>query len=402
MNEFRNGWRELTGATIGLACGIGCYTPVSSFFLRALEREFGWSKTAAAASFIALPLTALLLPFTGKLLDRFGVRRVAFISVLLLSACFFLLSAMNGQLAFFYAAFFGLWIFGSATGPIGYTRTIAQCFKRSRGAALAIALLGIASAGMILPPVIASVITGGGWRDGYRLLAMMALVGGCVAILLIRSLPVARSASEAGAENTLGHVVRRPEFWLLGLSIFCISVGCFGFISQFQSIVIEKGIAIERAPLLLSLVAASVFVSRLVVGFLLDTARAELVSAGVLLLAGVGAAVWLLGPSTFGMALIAVLLLAMSIGAELDLMSFFCARLFGVRHYAAAYGALAIFFYCGIAVGGIAYGAIHDKTGSYSAGIAASCILFVVSAILFLMLRPASNRALAASKLAAS
>ena len=46
QREFRQGWADLCGATIGLACGVGLYTPISSMFFRALEIEFHWSKTA--------------------------------------------------------------------------------------------------------------------------------------------------------------------------------------------------------------------------------------------------------------------------------------------------------------------------------------------------------------------
>src|SRR5256884_1811798 len=153
--EFSAGWREVVGAMIGIACGFTGFSPLQSFFFRALELDFGWSKTAAAISLIALPITALFLPVAGLLLDRFGVRRVALFSTLAFAACFILLSAMNGQLGMFYAAFIALSVLGIATGPISYTRAVATRFQASRGTALAIALLGSAIAGMILPQALA-------------------------------------------------------------------------------------------------------------------------------------------------------------------------------------------------------------------------------------------------------
>lgn len=390
IDEFRSGWRDLIGAMIGLGFGIGAYNPVSSFFFRALEHEFGWSKTAAAVSLVALPVTAVVLPFAGLLIDRFGVRRVALLSALGMSACFVWLAKMNGALLMFYAAFIALNVLGCATGPVAYTRIISSRFRRSRGTALACSLLGIGLTAMILPPVLAFILAHWGWRGGYLFFAAAALVAGCIAMLLLRDPGSRRNdAPDAVSGDRLASAVVKRSFWLLGTAVFALSVASLGFVSQFQSLVIERGLAARTAPFLLSSLAASVFVSRLVIGWALDVFHPERVAASALVLAAVGTLLWMLGSAGTGWALAAVLLIGLSIGAELDFLSFFCARLFGLRHYGAVYGGLAAFFYTGIAAGGILYGAIHDRTGAYAMATAVSVVLFIVAAVLFLTLGPA-------------
>src|SRR5882757_10805430 len=96
--ELKSGWPDLCGATIGLACGVGLYTPISSMFFRALEIEFHWSKTAIVIALLALPITALFLPTAGRLADRFGVRPVAMTSAALMAAIFVALSTTGGSL----------------------------------------------------------------------------------------------------------------------------------------------------------------------------------------------------------------------------------------------------------------------------------------------------------------
>lgn len=385
-DELRSGWRDLIGAMIGLGLGIGAYNPVSSFFFRALEHEFGWSKAAAAVSLVALPVTAVVLPFAGLLLDRFGVRRVALLSALGMSACFVWLAKMNGALWMFYAAFIALNVLGCATGPVGYTRIISTRFRRSRGAALACSLLGIGVAAMILPPVLAFILAHWGWRGGYLFFAAAVLVAGFVAMLLMRDPGGSEDGPEAASGDKLASAVVKRSFWLLGTAVFALSVASLGFVSQFQSLVIEKGLTAQAAPFLLSSLAASVFVSRLVIGWALDLFHPERVAASALLLAACGMLLWMLGGTGTGWVLTAVLLIGLSIGAELDFLSFFCAGLFGLRHYGAVYGGLAAFFYTGIAAGGILYGAIHDSTGAYAMATAISVVLFVVAAVLFLAL----------------
>ena len=397
--ELRAGWRDLLGATIGLAMGYAAYNPVSSFFFRALEQEFGWSKAAAAVALVALPITAAVLPFAGVLLDKFGVRRVAMISAALMSLCFIGLSQMSGNLWVYYAAFIALSVLGCATTPISYTRTIATRFTKSRGTALAVALLGIGLAGVMIPPLLAKVMASSGWRGGYQLFALIAIVGGVIAMLLTRKPRDAGDAQLAAVGDTVKEAVGKRSFWLLGIAILFVSIASFGFVSQFQSLMIEKGLPPALAPILLSTLAASVVVCRLIVGWALDKFAAERVSAVTLLVAAAGMLVWLLGGPTMGTAVVAMVLLGLAIGAELDLLSFFTARLFGLRHYGAVYGALGVFFYLGIAAGGISYGAMHDRTGNYNNAVTMSALLLLMSAGLFLALRSASNAAVAAERL---
>jgi nitrate/nitrite transporter NarK len=387
LEELRDGWRDLLGAMIGLGLGIGCYNPVSSFFLLALEREFHWSKSAAAVSLVALPVTACVLPFAGLLVDRFGVRRVAFMSSLAMSMCFVWLARMDGSLWMFYAAFVALNVLGCATGPVSYTRGITARFSRSRGTALAIALLGIGLAAMILPGVLSSILARSGWRGGYLFFAVAVLFAGLIAVMLLRDSDRGANQRVTLSGMPLRDAIRDPSFWLLSGAVFALSVASLGFLSQLQSLVIEKGLGARAAPVLLSALAASVLLSRLLIGWLLDFVRPERVAAVTLMLAGIGMVLWMLAPPGMAWAVAAVLLIGLSIGAELDFLSFFCARLFGLRHYAAVYGGLAAFFYAGIAAGGITYGVVHDRTGTYFMATVASVVLFAVSAMLFATLK---------------
>jgi predicted MFS family arabinose efflux permease len=401
-DELRDGWRDLAGTVLGLGLGIGAYNPVSSFFFRALEHEFAWSKGAAAVSLIALPITAAVLPMAGLLLDRFGARRVALLSSLCMSACFVWLSAMSGQLWMFYAAFLLLNVLGCATGPVSYTRTISARFRRSRGTALAVSMLGIGFTAMVLPPVLAGVMARWGWRGGYQFFAVAVIVGGVVARVLIRDPAQDLNHRDASTGDRLAVAARKPVFWLLGAAIFGLSVASLGFVSQFQSLVVEKGLAASQAPWLLSALAASVMVSRLVIGGALDAFRPERVAAIALCLAALGVVVWMMSGASASTALVAVLLVGLCIGAELDFLSFFCARLFGLRHYSAVYGGLAAFFYTGIAAGGVGYGMIHDRTGQYGAALSVSAVLLVVAAVLFLLIGSAMREAERAERKASS
>jgi len=385
VRELAGGWRNLLAATIGLGFGIPCYTPVSSLFLRALGIQFGWSKAVAAGALIALPITALAFPFAGRLIDRFGVRAMSGFSVAASVLSYLWLSRLSGNVAEYYAAIITLNVLGCATGPICYTVLVAAQFRDARGAALACAQFGIAFVAVLFPPVIGLMMSLHGWRGGYLLLAATTLAGGILSQLLMRPLPSVPTQPRAGDGFSTRDATSSCAFWLLGLAVLAISIASIGLVSAFQSVLIERGINERNATLFLSLLALSVMVSRLAVGRVLDLSHPARSSAIVMGLAAIGAALLLTPPRTPVTGL-ATVLVGFSIGAELDLMAFFCARLFGLPHYAAIYGLLAMFFYVGIALGGFGYGLIRDRVGAYEPALLMTTVLLALAGCLFLML----------------
>ena len=389
FDETRRQWRDLAGATIGLACGVGMYTPITSMFFRAIETEFGWSKTATAAGLVALPITGLALPFAGRLIDRFGVRVVAGMSALAMASCFLLLSLIGDSLAAFYAGFLGFNVLGCATGPVSYTRPIARSFLAARGTAIAIGLSGISISGIVLAPVLGPMLAHGGWRRGYQLLAIVALLGGLLAIWLIR--PVARTASATPTEGLLRReAIRTSAFWQLGAAVFIAGAGSVGFVSQLQSVALEHGVPLATTGGLLAVLALSVLVFRILSGRLLDLAKPERAAAGFFFASALGLCLWLLPHGSTAAALGGTIALGLSVGSEHAFISFFCARLFGLRAYSANFGALAIFLYFGMAVGGLYFAVSHDILGSYAFAITSSVVaLFLASALMMTLSQPA-------------
>jgi len=355
-------------------------------FFRALEIEFHWSKTAIVIALAALPITAVFLPVVGRLVDRFGVRGVAGTSAVLMAATFLALSTIGGSLVAFYAGFVAFNVLGSATGPISYTRPVAQRFVASRGTAVAIALSGIAISGVILPALLGPIIAHGGWRAGYRLIAAVALVGGAVAIMLIRSSGKSYQRQERQQGLTRSQALKTSAFWCLGAAIFAVSAASVGFVSQLQSVAFEYGVPIRQTAMLLSVTSLAVLPSRLISGWALDALRPERVAAAFLLLSSVGLMLWLNSPGPVINAFAGSILLGVSLGSEHAFMSFFCARRFGLRAYSAIFGALAVFLYFGMAAGGLLFAMVHDRTASYAGAIHASIGLMVLSAVLFLNL----------------
>jgi MFS family permease len=166
-----------------------------------------------------------------------------------------------------------------------------------------------------------------------------------------------------------------------------VSIASIGFFSQLQSIAVEKGLTASMAALMISLLALSVIPSRLLVGWALDLADPRIAGAAALMLGAAGALTVFLAPhAAVWLIALGVVLIGASIGAEFDLMSFFCARFFGLRNYALIYGLLMGFFYIGFAGGGIGYGLVHDHSGSYLGALAGAALFLAIASGLLLAL----------------
>jgi len=386
LTEFKEGWRNLLAAVLGIGLGISSTMGVSSIFFRELQLEFGWSRALAAIPLIAFPLAAIALPLTGRLCDRYGVRRVAGISIALSIIAYLWLAGMSGDIREFVAAFLMLVVLGCGTGPVTYSRLIVQSFKRRRGTALAIALSSSTLVVALLPPILGLVIEGNGWRGGYVFLAVMAGLGGGAALLLMSS----RKPAEVGQRETgatIQHAIASPNFLLLCAIILLVSVAFAGFLSQAQSVFVDKGFGNRTANYMLSLLAIMAMTSRLIFGRLLDSAIPTIWAAIAMTLAAVGAALLGIAQGNLALLILSASLLAFSAGVELDIMAFFCSRYFGLRNYGALYGLLFAVHFVGIPIGGIGYGFIRDTTGSYDTALMISGGLLVLVAVTLLVLK---------------
>jgi MFS family permease len=366
-------------------------------FFRALEGQFHWSKAAAAAALIALPVTGMFLPAMGRLVDAFGVKPVAAISAVLMALAFLALASMHGSLLVYYLGFIAFNVLGAATGPVSYTCPIAQSFAAARGTAMSIALSGISLAGIVLPFLLGPILAHGGWRLGYQIIAAISVVGAVIAVLLIRSSGRENADRRRSTPRSSGidptdaavpgatraEALRSGGFWLLGMAIFAVSAASVGMVAQLQSVAVDFGVPLSQTALLLSLVALSALASRLLSGMALDALRPQWVAAFFTLASAAGLSVWLATPGQYGLALLGAASLGVSLGSEHAFLSYFCARLFGLRAYSAIFGALAVFLYFGMAAGGVFFGWVHDKTGAYRDAIVGAMALMAAGAVLF-------------------
>ena len=172
------GWFILATSLLGIAAGATALLFYSvGVFFEPFQKEFGWNRGQISGALVYLTAGLVISgPIVGWLVDRFGARIVALISIPLLSLTMVGLANLDNSLATFYALFFIAGTLGGGTTPVVYTRVVNANFSASRGLALGIVLAGTGIAALVLPPLLAAVIGANGWRAACITLAIIAIV----------------------------------------------------------------------------------------------------------------------------------------------------------------------------------------------------------------------------------
>jgi predicted MFS family arabinose efflux permease len=381
----------VAGAFLGLALGYSAWPYVSSQFIAGLQAEFGWTRTQIAFAFNINIFTIVLTPGLGAMTDRLGVRPILAACFVLVAAGYLLLAANSGSYPLFVAAMLLLSTAGMGTTGLVFSRAVAGWFETSRGRALAVARLGMSLIGAVLPIAIFSLTSAHGWRAGFVLLALLAaFVGLPVSMAWVRD----RRPDHAPAHApTTGHGELRRLFTDRRLYGLCLAAACtyaptVGVLSQLQPLLVMKHIPPGVAAQFGGLLGISVVIGTAVTGVLVDRVWAPLVGCAFTLAATVGCLLLLpasLTPVTAGLA---VLLVGLAQGAEIDVVAFMIARYFGMRRYSLVFAITTIAIAVLITVTNVAFGWIFDHLGGYGPALLMAAGIAALGSVAYLFLGP--------------
>lgn len=404
--EFVRGWRVLAAAFLGMAVCISSlvyYT--SGIWIRPWQMEFGWSRAeiglATSMGTVALVIAA---PFAGGVIDRFGVRRVVTTSLLLFAAGLFGVSRMNGSLGLFYGLAIFYSIVGVASSPLAFTLAINAWFDRNRGLALGLSLASTGVTAMVLPRLITPYVAEHGWRAGYMVLVVAIMVVAPVVYLWIRDRPAENTlqrhqdnqnpvARVSGA--TLKEAAQTKHFWMTAALFMFVALAVGGLIPAYVPMLQDGGLTPEQTGSYTAIIGAFVIVGRLLTGFLIDRIFAPYVAAVAFVIVATGLFALAAGGLDFAWA--GAVALGLGIGCEVDLIGYFSARYFGLKHYGSIYGVLYSVFQLGVGISPVIAGHIWDVTGDYNVALYGASALLVCSSVIALTLPRFPGRTLQGS-----
>jgi len=391
LDEFKRGWRSLLASSFGNGSGLSGI-PFYTFgvFIVPLVEAFGWTRgrVSIAASFMIIG-TAITAPIIGTIIDRFGARRVALLSMAGVGVGYLALSLMGDNITMFYAAWLLMALIGGGTTPVVWTRAVNMWFDRGRGLALGLALAGSGVASIFAPRLTIDLIKSSGWQAGYIGLGIFILVVSVPVLALFfkeRTREIADTATHsAGSDHlpglTIHDSLRTVAFWKIAIGFFFVSAVIAGLIINLVPLLIDRGLAQTDAAQIAGVMGLAVMGGRVGVGFLLDRFHAPLV-ARILLAASAGGCLLLSIPNTpTWVAVISVISLGLAAAAEVDLVAYLTSRCFGMKSYGKIYGWQLTAFYLGAAAGPLCAGLAYDAFNSYLPTLYFTAVALVFGAI---------------------
>jgi MFS family permease len=388
---------------ISAGCG-----PISfSFFVTSLEKALNWSRTEIMTAFTVFFVCAAIGgPLAGRLVHRYGSRKVISTGALICTIGYILISQMNGLWQYYIA--YALIGFGvSATGPVITTLIVSNWFVRRRGMAIGAMSMGAGTAGLVFTPlVIIYLIPNLGWSHSYlTFAAITALISIPLAALVLRTKPAdvgllpdggtASQISGIGDAVTLAAkglpfktALSTYTFWMLATAILFVSTHMGVMQSQIPHLE-DLGFTAGIVASTMSIVAITSALGTLIFGWLSDrtTVKTGAVIGVVLLTISIIMLIFIDINSAPWFIWIYAALLGLGIGGWMTAMSLLTSSNFGLIAYGTIYGMLNAFQSMGGAIAPIFSGYFYDSTGSYERAFITILIFIALGLPLVLLLR---------------
>lgn len=387
LTELREGWRVLLASTLGIAGGIIAipyYT--NALFFPELGEEFGWSSANLSLVVLAYNLVwAVLMPFVGRLTDRYGVKVPALVSGLFLAAGYFVMSTVGDNFVLYFIVVVITMGLSICTGAIGFARAIGVTFDRMRGLALGIILAGSGVTAVVAPQILGPIIDGSGWRMGFRSLALAVVV---LAVIVFFLMPSGVKGQDDDGEDEaeartvpVRLILAEPVFRRLALAFICMALAVGGMVIHLYPMMLEAGVSEGAALWVQSAMGFTVVIGRLLSGYLFDKFHAPYVIAGILALAALGLFLLVVGGPQ--LALAAAFAIGFCVGAEVDVVALLTSRFFAMDVFGQLYGLLYAAFTLGLAGSPYILGLLVDNTDGFVPTVSYSAVLLLVGSVLF-------------------
>ena len=413
---FFYGWVIVFAATIGSIFSIPGQTMGFSVFTDVLIEELGLSRVQLSLAYcLGTVASGLTLPWLGRVLDRWGERRMAVASVLAtglvlfyLANCGVISQALGQALPAAAAAFIviGLGFYmirAAAQGVLSMTcrNAIGKWFDHRRGLALAISGVLVSFSYSFAPRGLDWLIDRYGYDGAWLRMGVVTIViMGPIAWLLFRDTPEEAGLEMDGGkvasaavinpdmhihrEFTRGEALRDYSFWVFNLTFSFYGLYATAFTFHILSLASEYQFADERILSLFVPIAATSVLTNLVFGAI----NARLRLKWLLLVMNIGCL-----SATLGMLFLDkpggvsayVIGNGIASGGFVSLTGIVFPRFYGRLHLGAISGVNMSAMVIASGLGPLAFGLCQQFSGSYRGILVAS--VFVPTLLALLSLR---------------
>lgn len=367
----------------------GLTTTAITVFDAEILQEFGFArgefKLRDAISYWGV---ALLVPFTGMLVDRVGPKRMIMFGMALLAAGYWWYARV-GSLREMYLihGLFAVAIACAGTPPV--ILLVSSWFQQHRGLVIGLAVTGTSFGTIVLSPLNTWLIEHVGWRRGFLYEALLP-VGILVLVgLLVRNTPgeVGRTAvgQAAGTPElrteglTFAEAVRTRTFWAIGLSGLLLYYTTLAFVSHLFLHMRDFGFPPAAAGGALAVFGTVALFAKFSLGWVADRIDRHKVFFACLVVALAG--VTLLATMQKSLIWAAIAVFGIGWGGLFTLYNMLVVNNLGLRNAGTINGSISFMESLGGGLGIWLTGILYDRHGSYEVAFRWLVVLVVIGIV---------------------
>jgi predicted MFS family arabinose efflux permease len=387
--------------------GAAGFRATPGVMLHPLHAEFGWPLAViSAAVSVNLLLYGLTAPFAAALMDRFGIRRVAAVALLLVATGSGLTVFMNAswQLLLCWGVLVGL---GTGSMALSFVATVTgRWFVQRRGLVTGVLTAGGAAGQLIFLPVLAVLVRDNGWRTASLTVTVAALLVVPLIWFFLRDHPRDLGVTAYGASaqedqppppqgnaavravRALRTAARTRAFWLLAGGFAICGATTNGLVgTHFIPAAHDHGMTETAAASLLALIGVFDIVGTIASGWLTDRFDSRILLAAYYGLRGLSLMVLplLFAQETGPSMLVFILFYGLDWVATVPPTVALCRQYFGTDG-AVVFGWVFASHQVGAAIAATAAGLVRDRLGEYTLAWYVAGGLALGAAVLSLLL----------------
>jgi predicted MFS family arabinose efflux permease len=373
-----------------------------------LNEGLGWSMvTMSAAVSVNLVLYGLTAPFAAALMQRFGLRRVTSVALVLVAAGSGLsvFATAAWQLTLTWGLLVGL---GTGSMALVFAATVANAwFVRRRGLVLGILTAGGAAGQLVFLPLVAYLAGATSWRVASLLVAAAALAAVPLVVLVLRDRPSDVGLPPYGGSEVLpppAPPTRNPAatallalrsaarvraFWALAAAFAICGATTNGLIGvHFIPSAHDHGMATTTAAGLLTVVGVFDIVGTIASGWFTDRVDPRLLLLAYYAFRGVGLLLlpWLLADAVHPSMVLFIVVYGLDWVATVPPTVTLCRRIFGEQG-TIVFGWVFASHQLGAATAALVAGVVRESFGTYTYAWFGGAALCAVAAVLSISLR---------------
>ncbi len=415
MDQIRRAKEAFYGLWIVAGCfvllflfaGAGFYS--FSIFIEPLETDFGWSRSAISlAMSLYMIVHGLIGPFVGHATEAYGPKKVMTFFAVISGAAFILVS-FTTSLWFFYGAYILLSVGTTGIGFIPVSSILARWFVRRRGTAIGFAMLGIAVGGLVMAPLVGTLIEHFGWRMCFVFLGVLVWVLALpVTLFVLKGSPAEmgllpdgdepdvvenqEATREQGGPPTPSieegwparEAFRTKEFFWVVAAFFFGPVAQMGMLQHQVPLIVEAGISQSAAATALGLTAGLGGLGKLTFGRISELVPFRYAAMLCFSLQALGVLI-VFNAHSIVTVWVYVAIFGFAMGGVIVLLPLAVAHFFGLASFGVIMGTVSLIQATGNATGALVSGLIYDYLGSYHYAMLVCMCLYVAATLCIFM-----------------